>query len=63
MPRGPCRFRQRDLTAAVKAVVAAGFEVARIEVSKDGRMVVVPGKPGALADNIGDDVNEWDSSK
>jgi hypothetical protein len=62
VPRGPCRFRQRDLTAAVKAVVAAGFEVARIEVGKDGTMVVVTGKPGAPVDHIGDDVNEWDAS-
>jgi hypothetical protein len=61
VPRGPCRFRQRDLTAAVKAVVAAGLEVTRIEVSKDGKMVVVPGKPGVPVDNNGVEFNEWDA--
>lgn len=45
MPRGPATFRQRDLTAAVRAVVAAGVEVARVEVGSDGKIVVVAGKP------------------
>jgi len=29
MARGPSNFRRRDLTAAVKAVVAVGCEIAR----------------------------------
>jgi hypothetical protein len=41
MARGPCTFRQRNVTAAVKAVVAAGVEVARVEVDTDGKIVVV----------------------
>lgn len=44
MPRGPCKFRQRDVTKAVRAVVAAGVQVARVEVDKDGRIVVIAGK-------------------
>ena len=36
MARGPCTFRKRDLTAAVKAVVAAGVQVTGVEVTKDG---------------------------
>jgi hypothetical protein len=34
MSRRPTTFRQRDLTAAVKGVVAAGCAVARVEVGK-----------------------------
>ena len=45
MSRAPSTFRQRDLTAAVRAVIAAGCEVARAEVDKDGKIVVVTGKP------------------
>ncbi|QJP12964.1 hypothetical protein G3545_04400 [Starkeya sp. ORNL1] len=45
MSRGPCTFRQRDLTAAVKAVEAAGIGVARVEVDKDGKIIIIPGKP------------------
>ena len=41
MARGKCHFRQRDLTAAMKAARAAGVEVARYEVGADGKIVVV----------------------
>jgi len=60
VPRGPCRFRQRDLTTAVKAVVAAGCKVARVEVDKDGKIVVVTGRPEEPVNNVGNDTNEWD---
>lgn len=61
MARGNCTFRQSDVTKAVKAVVAAGLEVARVEVDKDGRIVVVAGSP---AHDDGDAVhkNEWDAA-
>ena len=38
--------RQRDVAAAVKGAVAAGVEVARVEVDKEGRITIVAGKPG-----------------
>jgi hypothetical protein len=60
MSRGPANFRQRDLTAAVKAVLAAGCEVARIEIDKDGKIVVVTGKPKAPVTDA--EINEWDIS-
>ena len=37
--------RQRDVAAAVKGAVAAGVEVARIEVDKEGRIIIIAGKP------------------
>ena len=40
MSRRPPTFRQRDLTAAVKGAIAAGCAVERIEVGKDGFIVV-----------------------
>jgi hypothetical protein len=44
MSRVPSPFRQRDLTAAVKAVIAAGREVARAEIDPvTGKIVVVIG--------------------
>jgi hypothetical protein len=49
------------LTAAIKAVVAAGCEVARIEIGKDGKIVVVPSKTESPA-NFSDDTNEWDAA-
>jgi hypothetical protein len=59
MSRGSQTFRQRDLSAAIKGARAAGCEVARIEVSKDGRIIVI------LAETKGREQanqarNEWD---
>jgi hypothetical protein len=44
MPRGPSTFRQRDVTAAIKAARAAGVEVARVEVSTDGKITLTLGE-------------------
>lgn len=60
MSRAPSTFRQRDVTAAVKAVVAAGLPVARAEIDKDGKIVVVAGKPEES--RAPSDSNEWDSA-
>jgi hypothetical protein len=60
MARAPCTFRQRDVAAALRAVRDAGYEVARVEISKDGKIVVVPSKP-VMSDN-NDDPNEWDAA-
>jgi hypothetical protein len=59
MPRGPCTFKQSDVTRAVKAVVAAGVGVVRVEVDKDGRIVVFTGKTTDAA--VDHDANEWDA--
>jgi hypothetical protein len=66
MSRGPATFRQRDLTAAVKAMRAAGCEVARVEIGKNGTIVVVTGK-GAdevseVADNFFDEKMKHDQN-
>ena len=45
MARDRLTFRQRDVTAAIKAVKAAGETIARIEIHKGGGVTVVPGKP------------------
>ena len=45
MARGPCTFKQQDVTRLLKATVAAGIEIQRIEIEPDGKMVVVAGKP------------------
>jgi hypothetical protein len=54
--RRPCLFKERDVTRAAKAVRKAGLEVARVEINRDGVIVVVPGKPETpiRADQIND---------
>lgn len=58
--RGTCTFRQRDVTAAVKAVAAAGVAIARVEVDRAGKIVIIAvGTNGAVEESGG--TNEWDS--
>lgn len=41
MSRGPTTFRQRDVSAAIKAARDAGCEVYRVEIGKDGKISIV----------------------
>jgi hypothetical protein len=55
MARDRLTFRRRDVTAAIKAVEAAGHVVARIEIGQDGRITIFPvtgSEPAA-------EINEW----
>ena len=40
--RRPVSFKKTDVTRATRAILDAGLEVARVEVAKDGLIVVVP---------------------
>jgi hypothetical protein len=59
MARAPSTFRQQDVTRAVKAVTAAGVNIARIEIDKSGKIVIITadptGRPGQMTE-----ANEWD---
>jgi hypothetical protein len=59
MARRPCTFRQQDVTRALKAAVAAGMVVAQIEIDKDGKIVIVAGKP--VGETLKGEGTEWDS--
>jgi hypothetical protein len=53
--RAPAIFRKADLKKAVEAVAAAGQVVARVEVDRDGKIVIVTaGQPERR------EGNEWD---
>jgi hypothetical protein len=58
MARAPSTFRQQDVTKAIKATKAAGVDIGRIEIAKDGRIVIIT---AAEAAQIGaGEENEWD---
>jgi hypothetical protein len=59
--RGPATFRQRDLTAAVKAVVAAGLAIARVEVDKTGKIILIPRKPSPC--DLKERSDDWADAK
>jgi hypothetical protein len=57
MRKGPYAFRQRDLTRAVKAVIAAGLRVAGVKVSPQGDIEVVTASEAKQDEPAS---NEWD---
>ena len=58
MGHGRCTFREVDLTRALRAAKKAGAEVARAEVARDGKIVLVL-KNDVEARSISER-NEWD---
>lgn len=61
MARGNCTFKQRDLTAAVKAVVKAGVEIARVEIDRAGKIVVVTGKAAEPANELDRELADFEA--
>jgi hypothetical protein len=59
MARAPSAFRQQDVTRAVKAVCAAGVNIARVEVDKSGKITIITAN-GSAARDEGRKGNEWD---
>ena len=45
MSRGPLTFKQQDVTRALKAARAAGTVVAKVEINRDGKIVLSIGEP------------------
>jgi len=58
MSRGPSTFRQRDVKAAIKAVADAGYQVARVEIDRDGKIVVIVARPGE-DQSQGNELDKW----
>ena len=56
MAHGPLTFKERDVRAAVKAVVDAGCAVVRVEIDKAGKIVILTGDPSKAELPS----NEWD---
>ncbi len=61
MSRGQQTFKQSDVTRALKATVKAGIAVERIEIDKDGKIVVVTVRPEDAANGEKPGKNEWDA--
>ncbi|MET4847183.1 hypothetical protein [Bradyrhizobium japonicum] len=57
MSRGAQTFKQGDVTKALKGAVKAGLSVQRVEIDKDGKIILITGEmlPSAATGN------EWDN--
>ena len=62
MSRGQQTFKQRDVTKAIKATVNAGIAVGRIEIDKNGKIVIVTARPEDAANEEKPGKNEWDGA-
>ncbi|ARN80932.1 hypothetical protein B1812_07420 [Methylocystis bryophila] len=49
--KGPVRFKQGDVSKALKAASAAGHSVERFEIGPDGRIIVFIGEPEQPAES------------
>jgi hypothetical protein len=58
MPRGPTTYRKRDLDIALRAARDAGLTVVRVEVDRDGRIIITTSAEPASSNSINE--NEWD---
>ena len=63
MSRHPPKFSQADVTRAVRGALAAGVQMTRVEIDKDGRIILMVAKPTEHSDNVGVALNEWDAVK
>jgi hypothetical protein len=57
MGHGPCTFKETDLVRALKAAQKAGVDVARAEVARDGKIILVLNNGDAQPNS---ERNEWD---
>jgi hypothetical protein len=60
MARAASTFRQQDVTRAVKGVTKAGVDIARVEIDKDGKIVIIA-LGAELPGEGGKGPNEWDT--
>ncbi|MCA0200360.1 MAG: hypothetical protein LCH56_05920 [Proteobacteria bacterium] len=63
MARGRSTFRQRDVTAALKAAHAAGCGVRRLVIDREGRIVIETTDGTTGQPPIEEQRNEWDEAK
>jgi hypothetical protein len=58
MSRGPLTFKQADLLRAIKVFQKAGLSIARAEIERDGKIVVVVGEGTTIKSK---ESNPWDT--
>jgi hypothetical protein len=60
MPKGLLLFKETDLRRAIKTFQKLGLPIARAEIDRDGKIVVVAGELKSTDENRMTNVNPWD---
>jgi hypothetical protein len=63
--RGACKFKQCDITRAVKALIKAGVGVGHVEITPDGSIVITTGAATASqgADDLDRELAEFEARR
>ena len=56
-PRGPARFREKDVTRVLRAAQRSGVPFAAVKIAPDGSILVIPGEPEPVPPS---NHNVWD---
>ena len=59
MRRAPATFRQSDITKAIRAARKASVENVRVEIAKDGRIVIVTGGAQPVQDDLDRELEQF----
>ena len=59
MPKGLQIFKETDLRRAIKTFQKLGLPIARAEIHRDGKIVVVVGDGNAKAENNASELDRW----
>ena len=59
MTRAPATFRQSDITKAIRAARKASVENVRVEIAKDGRIVIVTGGAQPVQDDLDRELEQF----
>jgi hypothetical protein len=60
MSKGMQIFKQTDLLRAIRTSQKAGLSIARVEIDRDGKIVVVTGEAKSTDENRMTNGNPWD---
>lgn len=65
MSRGPLTFKGTDVTRAIRATMAAGIAVARVEIDKDGKIVIITlaETPQTLASDLDAELEAYEARR
>jgi hypothetical protein len=60
MPKGLQTYKQTDLLRAIRTFQKAGLSIARAEIDRDGKIIVVAGEAKSTDENRMTNANPWD---